>query len=172
MRTRIKRKHIHTLIQKSCFLVGFHAVACAVVTAALGVAFCLSLNKIISLNQPFMFSVATLIPAIHQVSLITLFSVSLRTSNSKICTRSPQQEPRRRVKWDHDLLSSKDLKTRPPISKLSFFTQPSYTVSQSMLYTGGFDSDEENVPMLTSSADHPNADCGATSMSDSRERLN
>ena len=38
-RTRIKRKHIHTLIQKSCFLVGFHAVAFAVVTAALGVAF-------------------------------------------------------------------------------------------------------------------------------------
>ena len=26
MHTRVKRKHIHTLIQKSCFLVSFHAI--------------------------------------------------------------------------------------------------------------------------------------------------
>ena len=105
-----------------------------------------------------MFSVTTLIPAIHQVSLITLFFVSLRTSNSKICARSLQQEPRRRVNWDNDILSSEDLKTGPP--KLSFYTQPSYTVSQSTPYTGGFDSDKENVPILTSSDDHPNTDYG------------
>ena len=159
MRTTVKRRHMHTLIQKTCFLISFHAVAFAVVTAAFGVIFYLLQNKIFSLNQPFMFSVAIAFPVFYEMSLIVLFFVSLRTSNSNICTRSPQQEPRRRVKWDHDLLSSKDLKTQPP--KLSFYTQPSYTVSQSMPYTGGFDSCESNVPILTSSADHSNANYGA-----------
>ncbi len=97
-----------------------------------------------------MISEAILIPTVHDFSLIV---TSLRTSNSN--AKSHQQEQRRRrVKWDTDniILSSKDLKTRPP--KLSIFTQPSYTVSQSMPYTGG---DEENIMLiLTSSADHPN----------------
>ena len=76
------------------------------------------------------------------------------------------------MNWDchNDLLSSKDLKTHPP--RLSFFTQPSYTVSQSMSYTGGFDSDEENMLILTSSADQPNTDYGVTSRADSSEPLN
>jgi hypothetical protein len=158
MRTRVKRKHIHTLIQKTCFLVSFHAVAFSVFTAALGVAFYL---KIISVNQSLMISEAILIPTIHEFSLIVLFFASLRicTSNSNV-KKSHQQEQRRRgVKWDNDVLSSKDLKTRPP--KLSIFTQPSYTVSRSMPYTGGFDSNEENMLILTSSADHPNTDYGA-----------
>ena len=158
MRTslRVQQKHIHTLIQKSCFLVSFHTVVFAVATVALSIKFCLLKNK---LNQPFVFSVTILLPALYEVSLIILFFVSLRTSNSKICARSLQQEPRRRVNWDNDI-SSKDLQTRPP--KLSFYTQPSYTVSQSMPYTGGFDSDEENnILILTSSADHPSGDYGA-----------
>jgi hypothetical protein len=164
MRTslRVKRRHIRTLIQKTCYLVGFYAVGFAVFTAAFSVSSYLLHNKIISLNQHFMLSVAILLPIIFQLSVIVLFFVSLRTSNSKnlICARSLQQEPRRRVKWDNDiLLSSKELKTQSP--KPSFFTQPSYTVSQSMPYTGGFDSDEENMLILTSSADHPNTDYGA-----------
>jgi hypothetical protein len=95
----------------------------------------------------------------YELSLIVFFFfVSLRTSSSVISARSLQQEPRGRVNWDNDLLNSKDLKTTPP--KLSFFTQPSYTVSQSMPYTGAFDSFEESVLMLTST-DPPNAGYGA-----------
>ena len=168
MRTRVKLKHMHTLIQKTCFLVSFHAVAFSIVSVAFGMIFYLLLRKIFTLNQPFMFSVAIVFPIFYEFSLIILFFVSLRTSNSMISlrSRSPQQEPRPRVHWDNDILSSKDLKTRPP--KLSFFTQPSFTISQSVPYTGGFDSNEENV-MLTSSTDYVCVNYEATSTSNSSE---
>ena len=55
IRTKVKLKRMHALIQKTCFLVSFHAVAFAVVS---GVIFHLLLKKIFSLNQPHMFSVA------------------------------------------------------------------------------------------------------------------
>ena len=90
-----------------------------------------------------------------------LFFVSLRTSSSITSPRSPHQEPRRRVHWDSDV-SSKDLRTKP--AKLSFLTQPSNTISPSVPYTGEFDSDEENV-ILISSADHLNTNYEATSVS-------
>ena len=168
MRTRVKRKHMHTLIQKTCFLVSFHAVAFAVVTVAFGVVFYLLVNGIFAPNQSLMFSVAIVFPIFYEFALIVLFIVSLRTSNSMTSSRSPQQEPRQRVHWDNDI-SSKDLKTQP--AKLSFFTQPSNTISQSVPYTGEFDSDEENV-ILTSSADHPTANYEATSTSNSSELTN
>ena len=162
---------MHTLIQKTCFLVSFQAIAFAVISVVFGVIFYFLLNKIFSPNQHFMFSVDIIFPIIYNFSLIVLFLVSLRirASNSMISGRSPQHEPRQRVHWDNDILSSKDLKTRPP--KLSFFTQPSFTISQSMPYTGGFDTDEENV-MLTSSTDHHNINYEATSTSNSSEPTN
>ena len=170
MRTRVyvKREHMHTLIQKTCFLVSFHAVGFAVVTVAFGVVFYLLVKKIFTPNQPLMFSVAIVFPIFYEFALIVLFIVSLRTSKSKIDGRSPQQEPRRRVHWDNDI-SSKDFKTRP--AKLSFLTQPSTTVSRSIPYTKGFDSDEENV-MLTSSTEHVCANYEATSTSNSSAPTN
>ena len=118
-----------------------------------------------------MFSIADSVgfPVFYEFSLIALFFVSLHTSNSMTSARSPQQESRWRVHWDNDILSSKDLKIQS--AKLSFFTQLSYTISQSMPYTGGFDSDEEKV-MLTSSADHLTANYEATSTSNSSEPIN
>ena len=74
MRARVERKHMHTLIQKTCILISFQAVAFAVVTAIFGVAFYL---KIFSLNQSFMFAIAILFPAIYELSLIVLFFASL-----------------------------------------------------------------------------------------------
>ena len=165
MRTEVKQKHMHTLIQKTCFLVSFHAVSFAIGSVAFGVVFYLLSNGIFLPNEPLMFSVAIVFPFTYEFALLVLFIVSLRTSNSS--TRPPQ-EPRHRVHWDNEI-SSKDLQTRP--AKLSFYTQPSTTVSQSVPYTGGFDSDEENV-MLTLSADHPNANYEATSISNSSKQTN
>ena len=102
---------MYTLIQKTYFLVSFHAVAFAVFSAAFGAMFL----KMFSINQPLMFSVADSVgfSVFYEFSLIVLFFVSLHTSNSSIMTsaRSPQQESRWRVHWDNDILSSKDLKT-------------------------------------------------------------
>ena len=167
MHTKVKRKHIHTLIQKTCFLVSFHAVAFAVVTIALGVVFYL-FKQIFTSNQPLMLSAAIILPIFYEFALIVLFFVSLRTSNSITSVRLLHQEPRHRVHWDSDI-SSKDLQTRP--AKLSFYTQPSTTVSRSVPYTGGFDSDEENV-ILTLSADYLNINYEATSISNSSEPTN
>ena len=47
----VERKHIHTLIQKTCILVSFQVVGFAVATALFGLAFYL---EIFSLNQSFM----------------------------------------------------------------------------------------------------------------------
>ena len=157
MRTKVKQKHMHTLIQKTCFLVSFHAVSFAIGSVAFGVVFYLLLKGIFLPNQPLMFSVAIVFPFTYEFALLVLFIVSLRTSNSS--ARPPQQEPRHRVHWDNEI-SSKDMQTRP--AKLSFLTQPSTTVSQSVPYTGEFDTNDEKV-MLTSSADHPNANYEATS---------
>ena len=91
MHTKVKRKHMHTLIQKTCFLVSFHAVAFAVVTIALGVVFYL-FKQIFTSNQPLMLSAAIILPIFYEFALIVLFFVSLRTSNSITSVRLLHQE--------------------------------------------------------------------------------
>ena len=120
-RTHLRKQYVNTLVQKTCFLVSFHAVGFAVVTVAFGLVFYLLSTNVFVPDQSLMLSVAIIFPIFYEFALIVLFLVSLRTSNIK----APNVRPR--VHWAWKINSDITLKTAPSKSSYKPGDQPSYT---------------------------------------------